>query len=149
MKKFSLLLFLASFHVCGLLAQDSYLELQFEPKEPKKSEIIAVSLKGKNAFLDFRFNKQRIPIEGLKGPELLRLDLIKGTKRIDQRFFWIGPGSLELTGKYNSPESWSVSPTHPYQEIFDQIESTSGDSVKVEIRKNLDNPVGLERLYFY
>lgn len=149
MKKFSLLLFLASFHICGLLAQDSYLELQFEPEEPKKSEIIGVSLKGKNTLLDYRFNGQRIPITGLDGPELLRVDLFKGTKRIDERFFWIGPGSLELTGKYNSPESWSVSPTNPYQEIFNQINSYSGGAIKEEIRKNLDNPVGLERLYFY
>jgi peroxiredoxin len=149
MRKFSLLLFVATFSYSSLLAQESYLELQFEPEEPKKSEIIAVSLKGKNTLLDFRFNRQRIPITGLDGPGLLRIELIKGTKGIDERFFWIGPGSLKLTGKYNSPESWRVSPSHPYQEIFDQIESTSGDTKKKEITKNLDNPVGLERLYFY
>jgi len=55
-------------------------------------------------------------------------------------FGW--PGSFEINwGKYNSPESWGVSPSHPYRKFFDQIESTSGDTKKKKITKNLINPV--------
>lgn len=130
-------------------AQKSSLKLSFIEEKPKNNEVITGSLRGKSFILEFDFNQQIIPIEGLESSELLNLNFVKGGTIKSHRFFWIGEGANFLEGTYNQPETWTLSPVHPYQNIFDQIEESEGENRKFLIRENLQNDIGIERLYYY
>jgi|AntRauMFilla1563_2_1112583.scaffolds.fasta_scaffold01478_2 peroxiredoxin len=130
-------------------AQKSSLKLCFIEEKPKNNEVITGSLRGKFFILEFDFNQQVIPIEGLESSELLNLNFVKGGTIKSHRFFWIGEGANFLEGTYSQPETWTLSPVHPYQNIFEQIEESEGENKKFLIRENLQNDVGIERLYYY
>ncbi|WP_297336749.1 TlpA disulfide reductase family protein [Algoriphagus sp.] len=84
------------------------------------------------------------------GPKTLSIYYISSKGKIHtSKTFWLEEGEYTLTGKVNDPESWRLSPEHPFTALQSEITTAESEIKKQLITKNLDKLVGIRMLNSY
>ncbi|WP_100628743.1 TlpA family protein disulfide reductase [Algoriphagus formosus] len=85
--------------------------------------------------------------DSMPGPKTLSISYILTSGKIRaSKTFWMDSGEYTLTGNVNQPESWQLSPIHPFTQIQTDIELADEANKKLLITSHLDKLVGLRML---
>ena len=105
---------------------------------------------GEEVFDIFGERYDFINIDSLPGPKTLSIYYISSKGKIhSSKTFWLEKGEYMLTGKVNDPDTWTLSPEHPFTALQSEITTAENEIKKELIAKNLDKLVGIRMLNAY
>ncbi|NVJ86419.1 MAG: hypothetical protein HWE15_08960 [Algoriphagus sp.] len=83
----------------------------------------------------------------LEKPSQISFYIIKNNgKIIDQREFWVGDGTYQISGQVNDLSTLEIDQKHPFEELSREIEKSGIEKKKALILENLDKEVALNAL---
>ncbi|MBY5951707.1 TlpA family protein disulfide reductase [Algoriphagus marincola] len=111
------------------------------------NQMIGIQLGENMGNLYYGENYEFVETDSSPSPKTLSINYILTSGKIRaSKTFWMESGEYTLSGNVNQPESWQLSPVHPFTQIQSDIELADDQNKKSLISSHLDKLVGLRML---